>query len=179
MATYTPFLRAVNTRLQEQPLNVKFRHGKIELVIPVGAQILPKHFKNGRVTGTDATLLNAKVNNIISDLTSAYEAIASPARWALTRGHAQGIRASESHSVGAEAKSKFDNVFNHLHKMNAIDKYLSLAAEDQRHILVPWMIVHTVIDCYASEPLSQEKEDPTTVNIQKRGQQRPPCRSYP
>ncbi|KUG07446.1 phage integrase SAM-like domain-containing protein [Solirubrum puertoriconensis] len=74
MATCTPFLRKVNTSKSEQPLNVIFRHGKVELVVPTGYQIEPKIFKNGRVVG-DRSPLNDLVNDICNDLMSAYTQI--------------------------------------------------------------------------------------------------------
>ncbi|WP_045689058.1 phage integrase SAM-like domain-containing protein [Hymenobacter sp. AT01-02] len=76
MATTTVFLRKVNTRVPEQPLNVRFRHGaagKCELVISTGYQILPAELKNARVTGEKSREINDLLHTIQSDLMQAYE----------------------------------------------------------------------------------------------------------
>ncbi|UOG76770.1 site-specific integrase [Hymenobacter tibetensis] len=76
MATITVFVRKVNTRIPQQPLGVKFRHGaagKCELVISTGYQILPDSLRNGRVNGDNAKVINGLLHHIQSDLMEAYD----------------------------------------------------------------------------------------------------------
>ncbi|MBX0290094.1 site-specific integrase [Hymenobacter sp. HSC-4F20] len=78
MATTTVFLRKVNTRILEQPLNVRFRHGaagKCELVISTGYQILPQDLKNGRVSGDKSREINDLLHTVQSDLMQAFESL--------------------------------------------------------------------------------------------------------
>ncbi|TGD80804.1 phage integrase SAM-like domain-containing protein [Hymenobacter wooponensis] len=86
MATISAVLKTKKKGDRRQPLWVFLRHGKVEVAIATGAQLLAEEFKKGQVVGERAGELNAQVNTIrarlqlaFDQLTAREEAITNPA----------------------------------------------------------------------------------------------------
>jgi hypothetical protein len=131
MATVKPFLRKVNTRLDAQPLNVIFTHGRCEVVVPTGHTILEKEFdkKNLRVTGDRAKPLNDLIKEIGGDLLTAYENLrhrgAEIERSAI-RAEYETVKVNR---IADEKRRIFDTQFDHMKRANEVAKAVDTEAD--------------------------------------------------